>query len=167
MKKLSALAVVIALVASSCTPQYGQGEGVGGTGYSKQQVGTVLGGLGGALAAKDIGKGSGNTLAIAGGAILGSMVGGELGASLDRADQQYLANSTQGALEGTTTGTVSRWINPDSGNSGTVTPTRTFQNQSGQYCREFSQTIVVGGQKQDAFGTACRQTDGSWRVVNN
>lgn len=166
MKKLYTLIVVAALSVSACQPQYGQGQGVGGTGFNKQQVGTVLGGIGGGIAGNSIGKGQGRTVATIGGALLGSMIGNSVGESLDRADMQYLNSSTQGALEGTTTGTTSKWINPDSGNSGTVTPTKTFQNNSGQYCREFSQTIVVGGNKQNAFGTACRQPDGSWQIVN-
>ncbi len=166
MKKLSAYAIVLALVAA-CSPQYGPGQGTAGSGYSKQQVGTVLGGIGGGLAGNSLGKGKGNTAATIGGAILGGLAGSAIGQSMDRADQMYLSSSTQNSLEGTTTGTVSRWINPDSGNSGTITPTRTFQNTSGQYCREFNQTIVVGGQKENAFGTACRQTDGSWRIVSN
>jgi len=166
-QKFSLFAVVAALAVSSCAPQYGPGDGVAGSGFSKKQVGTVAGGLGGAFAGSSFGKGKGNTLAIAGGALLGGMLGSSIGESLDRADMQYLNSSTQGALESTTTGTTSRWINPDSGNNGTVTPTRTFQNSSNQYCREFSQTIVVGGQKQNAFGTACRQPDGNWQVVSN
>ena len=36
----------------------------------------------------------------------------------------------------------------------------------GAYCRDFTQTIVIDGQPQDATGTACRQPDGGWRVVN-
>ena len=36
--------------------------------------------------------------------------------------------------------------NPDTGHYGTVTPLRTFQDAGGQYCREFQQTITVGGQ---------------------
>ncbi len=166
MKKLTALAVLLSLAASACSPQYGPSQGVGGSGINKQDIGTVLGGIGGGIAGNQIGKGSGRTVATIGGAVLGGLLGSSVGASLDRADLAYANNSTQGALEGTTTGTTSRWINPDSGNSGTITPTRTFQNGSGQYCREFSQTIVVGGQKQDAFGTACRQPDGSWKIVS-
>ena len=42
--------------------------------------------------------------------------------------------------------------------------TRTYQNQSGQYCREFTQTIQVGGESQQGHGTACRQPDGSWKI---
>lgn len=43
-------------------------------------------------------------------------------------------------------------------------PTRTFQS-NGRYCREFQQEITVGGQRQQGFGTACRQPDGAWQIV--
>ncbi len=33
-------------------------------------------------------------------------------------------------------------------------------------CREFTKTIVIDGQEQTAHGTVCRQSDGSWRIVN-
>jgi surface antigen len=42
---------------------------------------------------------------------------------------------------------------------------RTYQTSAGQYCREYQQTIVVGGQSQSAYGTACRQPDGSWKIT--
>jgi hypothetical protein len=32
-------------------------------------------------------------------------------------------------------------------------------------CREFQQTIVVNGQQQPAYGRACEQPDGSWKIV--
>lgn len=166
MRKLSVLAIVLAFTAAACAPQYGPGQGAAGTGYSKQQVGTVLGGVAGGLAGNQIGKGQGNTAATIGGAILGGMAGSAIGESLDRADMMYMSSTTQNALESTSRGTVSRWINPDSGNSGTITPTRNYEPTPGQFCREFSQTIVVGGQSQNAFGNACRQPDGSWRIVN-
>ncbi|MCZ6875908.1 MAG: hypothetical protein O7G88_20660 [bacterium] len=41
---------------------------------------------------------------------------------------------------------------------------RTYQIDSGQYCREYQQTVVIGGQEDRAFGTACRQPDGSWQI---
>ena len=50
---------------------------------------------------------------------------------------------------------------------GTYTPTNTYQTTTGQYCREFQQTITVGGQTEDAYGTACRQEDGTWQIVSN
>ena len=58
------------------------------------------------------------------------------------------------------------WNNPDSGNSGTVTPVREGTNaNSGAYCREYQTTVTVGGRDQEAYGTACQQPDGSWKVV--
>jgi len=32
-------------------------------------------------------------------------------------------------------------------------------------CREFEQTVMIGGRPQQAYGTTCRQTDGSWRLA--
>ena len=32
-------------------------------------------------------------------------------------------------------------------------------------CREYSGTIVVDGQEQRSYGTACLQPDGTWRIV--
>ncbi len=41
-----------------------------------------------------------------------------------------------------------------------------FQAGNGQYCREYQATVMVGGQPQPSYGTACLQPDGVWRVVN-
>ena len=56
------------------------------------------------------------------------------------------------------------WNNPDSGNSGTVTPVRDGTSSEGKYCREYQQTVVIGGKTEEAYGTACRQEDGSWEI---
>jgi hypothetical protein len=37
---------------------------------------------------------------------------------------------------------------------------------SSSNCREFSDTITVGGQPQQAHGVACQQADGTWRIVD-
>ena len=47
-----------------------------------------------------------------------------------------------------------------------MTPTRTFQTASGQPCREYQQTVTIGGKTEEAYGTACRQPDGTWKIVN-
>jgi hypothetical protein len=31
-------------------------------------------------------------------------------------------------------------------------------------CREFTQTVVIGGQTRQATGRACPQPDGTWRI---
>lgn len=132
----------------------------------KETVGTLLGaGLGG-LAGAQIGSGSGQLAAVAGGVLLGAFLGKEIGSSLDSADEAAANQTAQQSLETAPTGTTSTWSNPDSGNSGSITPTRTYETASGQYCREYQQTVTVGGQNESAYGTACRQPDGSWQVVN-
>lgn len=35
------------------------------------------------------------------------------------------------------------------------------------YCREYTQTVRVGGVLQPSYGTACMQPDGSWEMVGN
>ena len=38
-------------------------------------------------------------------------------------------------------------------------------NTSTQNCRDYSSTQTIDGQQQTVTGTACRQPDGSWRIV--
>ncbi|MBM3503362.1 MAG: glycine zipper 2TM domain-containing protein [Alphaproteobacteria bacterium] len=132
----------------------------------KQGVGTVVGAVGGGVAGAQFGRGQGQLIATAAGALLGAFLGGEVGKSLDRADRLSMERTTQQTLERTPTGQASEWRNPDSGNSGTVTPTRTYQKASGEQCREFTQTVSVGGKSEQAYGTACRQPDGTWKIVS-
>jgi len=37
---------------------------------------------------------------------------------------------------------------------------------AGQDCREYRSQTTIDGRPQDTVGTACRQPDGSWRIVN-
>ncbi len=138
-----------------------------GTVGTKQGLGTIAGAALGGLAGSQIGSGTGQLAAVGAGVLLGALLGNEIGKSLDRADQLAMQRTTQRTLEFQPSGTVSTWQNPDSGNYGTITPKPGYQTSSGQYCREFQQSITVGGQTQDAFGTACRQPDGTWKVTNN
>lgn len=131
----------------------------------KQSVGTAGGAVLGGLAGSQIGGGSGRLWATGAGAVLGALVGSEIGKSLDRADRLYMAQTTEATLEHSRTGATSTWENPDTGHYGTVTPTETYQRPSGRYCREFQQTVTIGGRSERAYGTACRQPDGSWEVV--
>jgi len=151
--------LIVATVALSLGACEGKGD--------KEIGGTLIGaGLGG-LAGSQIGGGTGQMVAIGAGVLLGGLLGSEVGKSLDRADQAYAAQSYQNTLEATPTGQTTTWVNPDSGNQGSYTPVKTYQADSGQYCREFQQTITVGGQTESGYGTACRQEDGSWKIVSN
>ena len=138
--------------------------GVGGTGVG---TATAVGGLGGAAAGGLLGAalGGGGT-GIAAGTILGGLLGAGVGYALDQRSQQLQAQTVARSLETAPSGTTATWVNPDNGIQGTVTPVQTYQTQTGMHCREFQQTITVEGQTQQGHGTACRQPDGSWRIVN-
>jgi len=51
---------------------------------TNQEAGALLGGATGAILGNTVGKGNGRTAAIAGGAILGTIVGSQVGANMDR-----------------------------------------------------------------------------------
>jgi len=156
MKQVQALLMIIVFTLAGCTQSMGPKEGTG----------TLLGATAGAVLGSNVGKGKGNVVAIAIGTLAGALFGQEIGRSLDRADRIAMGQNAQYSLEHTRTNETTRWNNPDSGNSGAMMPTRTYQQTTGQYCREYRQTVIVGGKKQDAYGTACRQPDGSW-IINN
>lgn len=102
------------------------------------------------------------TLATMGGA--GAVFGQSL-ATLDEPEQMAMSDTFQYALENNPSNEVSNWVNPDTGHSGAVVPVKTYTNELGQPCREFVTTIVIGGQEEQGYGTACRQPDGSWQIV--
>ncbi|MEQ9170546.1 MAG: RT0821/Lpp0805 family surface protein [Rhodospirillales bacterium] len=132
----------------------------------KQTVGTLLGAGLGALAGSQFGGGKGQLAAVAVGALAGAWFGGETGKSLDKADKAYAQRTAQDALEYNKTNQTASWNNPDSKAAGTFTPTKTYQTADGHNCREYETSIVVDGKTEKATGTACRQPDGTWRVVN-
>lgn len=131
----------------------------------KEGVGTVLGAATGAVLGAQVGKGTGQLAAVAAGTLLGAFLGSEAGKSLDRADIAYAERTHQRTLENNPSGTTSTWTNPDSGHSGTITPVKTYQRPTGAYCREYQTTVTVGGKTEEAYGTACRQPDGTWKIV--
>lgn len=166
-KVVVAAALVVSLAGCAQPGAYGGGYGSGGgMGITKQTGGAVLGGVGGAVAGSQFGKGKGQLAMTAVGTLLGAFIGSEVGASLDRADHTYANQASQRAFETAPSGQAITWNNPDSGHYGSVTPMRTYEQAPGQYCREYQQTVTVGGERQSSYGTACRMPDGSWKVVN-
>ncbi|MDA8140885.1 MAG: RT0821/Lpp0805 family surface protein [Desulfobacteraceae bacterium] len=123
--------------------------------------GTIIGGAVGGAIGSTMGRGPGRITGVIVGTLLGALVGHSIGKSLDEADELRAAY----ALEKNKTGQTSTWVNPDSGAKISVEPTRTFQESSGQYCREYKTTVLVEGKQQEATGTACRQPDGQWKIV--
>lgn len=109
-----------------------------------------------------IGGGEGRTAAVIVGTILGAYVGSEMGRYMDANDER----KAQSALEYNRDNQASTWRNPNTGANVSATPTRTFRSGSGENCREYQTTVTVSGKRENAYGTACRQADGSWKIAN-
>lgn len=156
-KMILTLALISTAALAGCNTLDGTGN--------KQLVGGGTGAVLGGLLGSQVGSGSGRLWATGAGVLLGALAGSEIGSSLDRADAAYAQQANNRAYAAPVGETI-RWNNPESGNYGTITPTRDGRTSSGAYCREYQQTINVGGKSQSGYGTACQQPDGSWKVVN-
>ena len=156
---MSALRIAVVMVAAALTlPACSRTAG------DKELAGTLLGGIGGAVLGSQVGDGTGKIIATAAGGVIGAWLGAEIGQSLDKADQVYAAQAQQQAHQAPV-GSQVTWNNPESGNYGAVTPQRDGVDQNGNYCREYQTTVTIGGETHQAYGTACRQPDGSWAIV--
>lgn len=160
--KLKKLGCVVAIVGVA-------GTSVGGCAYVEEQTGlgtkAQVGTAGGAAAGGLIAAAAGASPAwIAGSVILGAIAGGVLGNYLDERDKELAYQAQQRALSSNKTGQTSSWQNPDNDHQGTYTP------KSGEYpsgnttCRDFEQTVTIGGETETATGTACKASDGTWRI---
>jgi len=136
-----------------------------GTG-NKRVVGAMTGAAVGGLLGSHMGRGGGRLVATAMGVFVGGLIGHEIGRSLDEADRAR-AQQAMSRAQAAPIGETIEWNNPKSGHSGTYTPVRDGTSSSGNYCREFQQTVTIGGKTERAYGTACRQPDGSWQVVGS
>ena len=132
---------------------------------SKMQTGTALGALTGGALAYGLGQDSSKKeLWTVLGIGLGAMIGQSIGQQLDERDQYLMAQTFEFAMEKAPTNETAKWANPDTGVGGSVTPTKTYSTTEGTPCREFTTTVSIGGESEQAYGTACRQADGSWKI---
>ncbi|MFY9288664.1 MAG: RT0821/Lpp0805 family surface protein [Alphaproteobacteria bacterium] len=156
MIRMPTIAILgVALLLSACqTQNWGGG----------QTFGTLGGAAAGGLIGSQIGKGSGNAAATLTGVLLGGFLGNRAGNMIDESDERAAARAEQRAYTAPV-GQQITWNNPSNGNAGTITPIRDGYDQGGAYCREFQQTISVGGRQQQGYGRACQEPDGSWRIV--
>lgn len=136
------------------------------TGCTNEEMGALFGATAGALIGSQIGSGHEGTMAaIAGLSLAGAYIGAEIGEDIDDRDRAYMQRRTQYTLERGPSGQPSNWNNPDTGSYGTVTPAPAYI-QEGLYCRPYTQTITTDDGTRTTRGTACRQKDGTWLIVD-
>lgn len=148
------VAIVICLIASFSL--------IGCADMSKQDVGTVSGAVAGGLLGSQFGGGGGKLVAVGLGTMAGAFLGGSIGKSMDDVDKMKMER----ALESNSVGQPAYWQNSKTGTNYTVVPVRNMTHNGNKYCREYRTTAVIGGKSEQVYGKACRQPDGSWKIVS-
>lgn len=161
MNKLHVLLMPALLLAGACSPMH---ERRHDSVHSREVSGAIVGGIIGGVIGHEFGDGRGRTASTVIGAAVGALIGGEL--ARDRHVSDYERHAAYRAFESAPTGHPIEWRDADRGWRGSYTPMRTYRNRQGSYCRNYEQIIYIDGREQRAYGTACRQVDGSWRIVN-
>jgi len=149
-KNMASCLLAASLALSGCAASQGPQE----------QTGVIIGGVLGGVLGHEIGRGHGRTAATIIGSLIGASVGGSIGRSMDETDRLVVAHS----LETVRTGVPTSWKNPDTQGQYVITPTRTYDASTGP-CREYTLEALIGGNTETIYGTACRQADGSWKIV--
>ena len=150
---IAGMIVLAAMEITGCTP----GNNVPGS--------TAAGAIGGGLIGSAISGGS--PYGIIGGALVGGIIGDQIGQAMDRQDQINM----QSAIVNTPMNQEATWTSDKANANGqkttyTVKPVKNYQTSSHQYCREYQTIVTVGGKSQTAYGKACRQPDGTWKIVS-
>lgn len=135
---------------------------IGCENMTKQDVGTVSGGIAGGLLGSTIGKGGGQLVAIAAGTLAGAYLGGAIGKNMDDTDKMQVNN----ALENNAPGQPAYWRNANTGRTYRVVPTKNVTVRGNRYCREYRTVATINGKQEVMYGTACRQPDGAWKAVS-
>lgn len=135
---------------------------IGCQSMSNQDVGVISGGVAGGLLGSTIGGGSGKILATAAGVIAGAIIGGSIGKSMDTTDKLRMNK----ALDNQPVGKPAYWRNAETGAQYEMVPTKNVSVGGNEYCREYRTVANIAGKKQQVYGTACRQPDGTWQAVN-
>jgi surface antigen len=143
-------AAILALPLVACGP-----EG------SRQQGGTVIGAVAGGIIGNQFGSGTGRALATATGIVVGGLIGSEIGRDLDEADRRAALEAEHRALE---YDEESDWRNEESGHYGKIRMRRSWKKE-GRVCREYEHRVYIDDEPEIMVGTACRQSDGSWKAV--
>jgi surface antigen len=142
------LVAVLALTLTGCATQ-----------GPREESGMVIGGLLGGVLGAQTGNRHHRPIAIIAGTLIGASIGGSIGSYMDDTDRLKAGQT----LETVRTGVSTAWRNPDTGAEYQFTPTRTYGAAQGP-CREYVVDANIGGKREQVYGTACRQPDGSWQM---
>jgi surface antigen len=122
---------------------------------TKRETGAATGAVAGGIVGGVLGGDTGLLI----GAAVGGLLGYGAGAAIEREDRRRIAY----ALE---RNEPVEWQNPETGYEYEVQPTQ-YEVREGRRCREFRLLAEDSrGRQKEVYGTACRQPDGSWELVD-
>lgn len=98
-------------------------------------------------------------------ALGGGLIGGPIGRDLSSRDRRQALEAEYRALEYGQGGQVIAWKSSRDTNRGEVVAAQPYRVGS-QDCRQYVHTLFTGQASQTARGTACRNADGSWSLLN-
>lgn len=114
-----------------------------------------------------VGGDTGTLIGAAAGALVGAAIGGFIGHRLDVRDKAKREAALQESLKTASANEQVAWINPDTGNSGTIKPlTEARAEGSGPVCREFEETYTREAKTVTQKSRACLNKDGTWVMRN-
>ena len=82
-------------------------------------------------------------------------------------DIWLMEESTQGSPEDSATDRAEIAKHPDTEHSASITPNPMHASENDRTCREYQQRVTIGGRPQQAYGTACRRSDGVWEILRS
>ena len=128
----------------------------------RDRVGTVLGAVVGGAVGSAVGSDDNRLIAILAGATIGAIIGHEIGEDMDRNDHACFGHS----LELLEDGHRVHWDGARAGLSYTLTPGGRFERDD-RVCRRFTLVRTLEGRKITRHGSACRQGEGEWRMIDD
>lgn len=150
-RALAAIAIALSLPLAGCNDT-----------MTREDTGRMIGAIAGGVLGSKVGKGSGRTAATIAGTMLGAYLGGRVARYMDDYDRGRASH----ALEYNRDDQPTSWENPNTGYRYDLTPQRTYYADDSSPCREYSTKAWIDGREEVVYGTACRQTDGSWQARN-
>jgi surface antigen len=130
--------------------------------FEDSVVGRLVGAAPGGFTGSQFGPAKDTLSATAIGSLIEAAVGPQAADGIARSEEVCFSQSFEHVADRETVA----WMDPVEGVHYAVTPTRTVKSSDGRYCREYAARATVNGQAAGIFGTACRQPDGSWELVN-
>ena len=132
------------------------------TGFNRD---TQMGAAGGAAFGGIIAALAGaNPAWIAASVIMGGVAGGALGNYLGKEDAERHVTTNLRALDNLGAGQAATWHDNKTGNSGSTKVKRVFTASSGQLCKDYAETVRTAQRTVTEEATACKQTDGTWKL---